>query len=289
LAGAKSFRRQRATPEPDGIYMTDVSVVIPTFRRCELLTEAIGSALAQQDVSVEIIVVDDSPEGSARDAVANLRDPRIQYVQSATPSGGRPALVRNEGWKKARGRFIHFLDDDDRVAGGYYRAAVAAFESHPECGVVFGQIRPFSEPESAALEFEQQFFRRAARRTRLWSRLGSRWALAANLLFMPTLLVNSACMIRREHVQSLDGYDANIMLNEDVDFFCRAIRAYGCRFLDQVVVHYRILPTSLMHGRTGNQKLIDSYQRMYARYRAKHGGIELLAMKILARTVMRVL
>jgi glycosyltransferase involved in cell wall biosynthesis len=269
--------------------MNDVSVVIPTFRRQELLIEAINSALRQADVCVEIIVVDDSPEGSAREAVASLHDPRIRYVQSAVPSGGRPALVRNHGAKMATGRFIHFLDDDDRVADGYYRDAVAAFDTHPESGVVFGQIQPFSEPDSAALSLEREFFGSAARRTRRWSRWGARWPVVANLLFMPTLLVNSACIIRREHVQRLGGYDVHITLNEDVDFFCRAIRIFGCHFLDQVVVHYRILPNSLMHGRTGNQKLIDSYQRMYARYRETHGGAELLAMKIFARTVMRVL
>jgi len=274
--------------------MIDVSVVIPTFRRCELLLEAIRSvlrqpAMGQPNVSVEIIVVDDSPEGSARDAVAGLHDARIRYFQSETPSGGRPALVRNYGASKTNGRYVHFLDDDDLVADGYYRDAVAVFESHPDCGVVFGQIQPFSEPDSAALDHERAFFSRAARRTRFWSSLSSRRALTASLLFMPTLLVNSACLIRREHVNSLGGYDAHLLLNEDVDFFCRAIRAFGCRYLDQVVVHYRILPNSLMHGRSGNEKLIESYQRMYARYRATHGAAELLAMKIFARTVMRVL
>ena len=269
--------------------MKDVSVVIPTFRRQELLKEAISSALRQVDVSVEIIVVDDSPEGSAHEAVAGLQDPRIRYVKSAAPSGGRPALVRNHGAEMATGRFVHFLDDDDRVADGYYRDAVAAFDSRPKSGVVFGQIQPFSEPDSTSLASEREFFDTAARRTKRWSRWGSRWPVVAHLLFMPTLLVNSACIIRREHVQRLGGYDPKIALNEDVDFFCRAIRHFGVHFLDQVVVHYRILPNSLMHGRTGNQKLIDSYQRMYARYRETHGGAELLAMKIFARTVMRVL
>jgi glycosyltransferase involved in cell wall biosynthesis len=269
--------------------MIDVSVVIPTFRRRELLLEAIQSVLRQEGVSVEVIVVDDSPEGSARDAIQTLADPRVHYFQSETPSGGKPALVRNDGAKRATGRIVHFLDDDDRVAENYYRDAIATFEKHTDCGVVFGQIQPFSVPDSQDLAHEREFFDTAARRTRFWSSLGSRWAMTASLLFMPTLLVNSACLIRREHVQALGGYDANILLNEDVDFFCRAIRAFGCRFLDQVVIHYRILPNSLMHGRTGNDKLIASYQRMYARYRETHGAAELLALKIFARTVMRVI
>jgi glycosyltransferase involved in cell wall biosynthesis len=269
--------------------MIDICVVIPTFRRRELLLEAIQSVLRQTGVSIEVIVVDDSPEGSARSTVEALGDNRVRYFQSETPSGGKPALVRNYGAKRATGRFVHFLDDDDLVAQNYYRDAVAAFEAHRDCGVIFGQIQPFSSTGSPGLVHEREFFRTAARRTRFWSSLGSRWAMTASLLFMQTLLVNSACLIRREHVQALGGYDANILLNEDVDFFCRAIRAFGCRFLDQVVVHYRILPNSLMHGRTGNDKLIASYQRMYARYRETHGAAELLALKIFARTVMRVI
>jgi glycosyltransferase involved in cell wall biosynthesis len=43
--------------------MIDVSVVIPTFRRRALLLEAILSVLRQPQVSIEIIVADDSPEG----------------------------------------------------------------------------------------------------------------------------------------------------------------------------------------------------------------------------------
>ena len=209
--------------------MIDVSVVIPTFRRRELLLEAIQSVLRQPGVSVEIIVVDDSPEGSARDTVASVRDRRVHYFKSPSPSGGKPALVRNYGASKANGRYVHFLDDDDIVADGYYRDAIALFDAHPDCGVVFGRIQPFSRPHSAALDHERAFFNRAARRTRFWSGLSSRWALTASLLFLETLLVNSACMIRRKHVESLGGYDAQIHLTEDVDSRTRGWRGRRSR------------------------------------------------------------
>jgi glycosyltransferase involved in cell wall biosynthesis len=268
--------------------MIDVSVVIPTFRRPALLREAIGSALAQQGVSTEVIVIDDSPEGSARSVCADCNDPRINYVLNPSPSGGRPALVRNSGWPLAQGRIVHFLDDDDRVAPGYYRAAVETFAAQPRCGVVFGRIEPFSETESKAMTAERAFFADAARRARVAARLRARHWLVANLLFYQTVLVNSACLIRREFIAELGGYDPELKLNEDVDFYCRAIRAHGFAFLDRVVVHYRILGDSLMHGRSDNDGLVQSYQRMYSLYRAKHGAAELFALKLLARTVARV-
>src|SRR5260221_10766659 len=108
--------------------MPDVSVIVPTFRRPVQLKEAIASALAQSEVSLEVIVVDDSPEGSARAAVEGLGDARVRYLKHEPPSGGVPGRVRNAGWPLAQGRFVQFLDDDDRVAEGAHQAMVEALE-----------------------------------------------------------------------------------------------------------------------------------------------------------------
>lgn len=80
----------------------DFSVVIPTFRRPELLAEALASVLRQRDVTLEIIVVDDSPEGSAEHLVKGMADARIKYLKNPHPSGGVPSAVRNMGWPLAR-------------------------------------------------------------------------------------------------------------------------------------------------------------------------------------------
>ncbi len=66
----------------------DFSVVIPTFRRPETLIEAISSVLRQRDASVEIVVIDDCPEGSAEGAVTRLADARITYLKNPAPTGG---------------------------------------------------------------------------------------------------------------------------------------------------------------------------------------------------------
>jgi glycosyltransferase involved in cell wall biosynthesis len=267
--------------------MIDVSVVIPTFRRPRLLAEAIASVLAQRDVATELIVVDDSPEGSAREVVEQQGDRRLTYLRNEVPSQGRPALVRNAGWPKARGRFVHFLDDDDRVAAGFYRAAVEAFEAHPDRGVVFGRIDPFADEPQADLKNERRFFEVATRRARLAALLRSRRWMTFNLLFKETMLVNSSGIVRRECVEALGGYLPELSMNEDVDFFCRAIRRFGFHFLDQVVLHYRIVPDSLMHGRADDEALTESYRLMYQRYRHAYGSAEFLAMKVLAGTLLR--
>jgi glycosyltransferase involved in cell wall biosynthesis len=271
--------------------VVDVSVVIPTYRRPALLADAIASVLAQERESTEVIVVDDCPDGSARQTVERFRDPRLSYLQSDPISRGRPGRVRNAGWPRAQGRFVHFLDDDDVVADGFYRAAIDTFDYHPGHGVVFGRVEPFTEGNGAspAMDHERALLAAVDRRARLASLIHSRRWMTAHLLFRNTLFVNSACIIRRECLEALGGYDPEIGVNEGVEFFCRAIRMFGFEFLDRVVVRHRILGDSVLNGRTNNDKLVESYQRMRQQYRQAHGAAELFAMKVFAQTVLRVL
>ncbi|MBF5043667.1 MULTISPECIES: glycosyltransferase [Myxococcaceae] len=263
----------------------DVSVVIPTFRRPQALREALESVLAQEGVQVEVRVLDDSPEGSAREVVEAFRDARLTYVKREVPTGGDPAVVRNEGWPVARGRYVHFLDDDDRVAAGAYRAMVAALDANPRAGMVFGRVDPFGN-NAEVLAHQRAYFADAARRAKRAQKVGSRRWMATNMLFRPTVLVNSACMVRRECVAPLGGYRTECLVVEDVDFYLRVIRRFGFVFLDEVVVHYRTGETSLMHD-AHSERVVRSYGAIYERYRETYGQLELTALKLCARTVLR--
>ena len=112
----------------------EFSVVIPTYRRPQELLEAVHSVLGQLEVTVEVIIVDDSPEGSACAVVKRLNDPRVTYFRTPKPTGGVPSVVRNLGFPHANGIFVHFLDDDDIVPSGHYGAVKEAFAAHPEGG-----------------------------------------------------------------------------------------------------------------------------------------------------------
>jgi GT2 family glycosyltransferase len=265
----------------------EISVVVPTFRRPALVVEAVRSALAQEGVEVEVTVVDDSPEGSAEAPIASLADPRLSYHRMSSPTGGRPALVRNQGFKLTRGPLVHFLDDDDRVEPGAYADVARAFRVRPRCGVVFGRVEPFGA-EPGVLEHEHEVFNRAAHHARIYQRLRSRRLPVAHTYFCGPLFVNSACLVRREAVEAVGGYDPEIAVTEDLDFFTRAIRAAGFAFLDRVILQYRIGSGSLMDvHRHGSAQTLAASRRMYAKYRARHGRGEFLALHVLAKLVLR--
>src|SRR5580692_7628251 len=106
-----------------------VSVIIATFRRERLVLEAIASACAQRGPSLEVLVVDDSPEASAEPAVRSVTDPRVRYLHRSKWSGGHPGAVRNDAVAMARAPLLQFLDDDDRLVDGSLRHLSAALAS----------------------------------------------------------------------------------------------------------------------------------------------------------------
>lgn len=93
-----------------------VSVIIATYRRDESLKRALESVVQQTYKDIEIIVVDDNAEGSWSRKVKNIIEGiciqhPVTYIQNEVNKGS--AETRNIGIKKATGKYITFLDDDD--------------------------------------------------------------------------------------------------------------------------------------------------------------------------------
>ena len=258
-----------------------VSVVVPTFRRPAFLAEAVESALRQPE-TLEVLVVDDSPEGSACETAAALG---VRYLKMDVPSGGKPALPRNAGARLAGGRYLHFLDDDDVVLDGAYGHLAGALERDPGVGVAFGVVVPFGDER--ALPHERTYFADAARRAARAIRLGSQRAIVTTMLHQPTVLVNSACLIRRHLVELVGGYRAEAAPVEDVDFYLRAIRQFGCAFVAKPVLHYRVGHPSLMHSERQAERTCAAYAHIGTLYKQTWGVLEYRLLQLLAHTLLR--
>lgn len=91
----------------------DVSFVIAAYKAADTITRAIDSALAQEDVEVEVIVVDDASPDETAVVVEALVDPRIRLIRLPVNRG--PGVARNAGLDAARGDWVAILDADDTV------------------------------------------------------------------------------------------------------------------------------------------------------------------------------
>lgn len=94
-----------------------VSVVIPTYKRSEMLKRAIDSVLEQSYNNVECIVVNDNTPGDEFSQILYKlieeykNDNRFRFIEQEVHKNG--AAARNVGIRAAKGEYIAFLDDDD--------------------------------------------------------------------------------------------------------------------------------------------------------------------------------
>ena len=86
-----------------------LSIIIPTRDRPHLLPCAVKSALEQTFADLEVIVVDDA----STQLVELPPDPRLRIIRLSKSRGG--AAARNFGTDAAIGRWVMYLDDDDRL------------------------------------------------------------------------------------------------------------------------------------------------------------------------------
>lgn len=89
-----------------------ISVIVTTFNRVELLDLTLNSILKQSYANLEIIIVSDGSTDGTDKYINSLNDSRLLYIKLASNSG-LPAVARNHGIKKSRGKYIAFCDDDD--------------------------------------------------------------------------------------------------------------------------------------------------------------------------------
>ncbi|NJE76716.1 glycosyltransferase [Thermococcus sp. ES12] len=203
-----------------------VSVVIPTYNRSNLLKRAIESVLSQEFEDFELIVVDDASSDNTPEVVESIEDGRIRYVRLKRNSGG--PVTRNTGIKKARGKFIALLDDDDEWLPNRLETQVRKLEDlGREFGVVYGGFYYVSQRDGRILGKRLPKYRGD-----VYERL-----LRENFIGSPTLL------IRRECFKRTGLFDPKLTSSQDWDMWLRIAKHYKFEYVSEIVAKYYV------HGR----------------------------------------
>jgi exopolysaccharide biosynthesis WecB/TagA/CpsF family protein len=232
-----------------------ISVVIPTFRREHLLPRLLQRCAAQEGLApdgYEVVVVDNTPESTARVIVTNLaaRAPvSIRYVHE--PRAGI-SHARNRGIAEAQGELIAFIDDDEIPSPGWLAALMRTQQTF-RADVVLGPVRPvFEAAPQRFLGLFRAFFTQSSDAdtgTRVSPntpfRLGSRGACYR------AMASNNALMVRSRCFTSATPFDPGLGLTggEDTLFFMQLHMAgrhiVWCR---EALVHERV-PKERLTGR----------------------------------------
>ena len=202
-----------------------VSIVMPAWNpRPDWLLAAVGSALAQSDCALELIVVDDGSPAPVTQLLADVTDPRLRLIRV---EHGGVAHARNAGVREARGRFIRFADADDvldqastarlvRLAGDDGAIAYGATRVCDE------RLRPL-DVKSSQLQG---------------------WIAEACLLYRFDVRHMSMLFPRRV-VESVGGWDTALRQCQDWDYVLRALEHAPVRGERRVATYYRRHAASL--------------------------------------------
>lgn len=101
------------------------ALVIPTYRRPEMVLQAVDSALSQARPFDQIIVIADGLDDPAVPLLAELP------VDVVSIPRGREAVARNTGVEMASTDWVCFLDDDDLLHPRYLSRVAAEVEADP--------------------------------------------------------------------------------------------------------------------------------------------------------------
>ena len=119
-----------------------LSVIIPTFNRAHLLSEAINSILSQPFSIHEIIIIDDASTDSTQklchDLQLNGLKSDIILIRNSTNLGAQ--VSRNRGLLSSTGDAILFMDSDDILAEKGVMLIMRELENSPSLDYVYGKV-----------------------------------------------------------------------------------------------------------------------------------------------------
>ncbi len=180
-----------------------VSAVVPAYNRAATLPEALDSALAQEGVPFEVVVVDDGSTDATPEVLARYGD-RIRVHRQA--NAGQSAAV-NRGVEMARGDLVALLDSDDAWLPGKLARQVPMLDSDASAGMLYAAV-DFMDAEGRAVPDP-----RPPRKTPSGGILGA--LLEGNFIRTPTVLLRRALFLEA------GGYDPDLRCVNDWDLWLR--------------------------------------------------------------------
>ncbi|MDP3900889.1 MAG: glycosyltransferase [bacterium] len=230
--------------------MPNVSVIITTYRRPELLEEAIRSVLSQTFTDFELVIVDDASLDDTRKVATSFQDDRISYICHETNKGD--AAAKNTGIRSAKGQYVISLDDDDLFVPWTLERLVERMEGDGVSGGAYGwswwvydhgkTLKILAATQEGSLSLR----------------------ILSHQLFTNILL-------KREVFEKIGLYDEKLRSNYDHDFYLRLAKAYAIEAVPEILFVIRLQgkhlsEISLPHMRSHEEvtRRYDSHARKKA-------------------------
>lgn len=234
-----------------------VSVIVPTYNAAQYLPGTIESVLSQTFGDFELLIIDDGSTDNTVEVAERYKklDKRVQLFSQANQG---VSVTRNTGIQRSVGKFVAFIDADDRWLPQKLASHLKHFNQDTNLGVSFGRVE-FLNPEGQPTG---QFSN-----SRL-SDIKPHHFLSEN----PTVTVSNIVVLR-EVFKEIGSFEESMNYSEDMDWLLRVACSdrWKVEGINEVLTQYRTstggLSSNLYRMEEGWNLLVD---------RAKHYAPELV-------------
>ena len=204
-----------------------VSILIPAYNSEESIGNTLRSALAQTWARKEIIMVDDGSTDGTAEIVKRFEAEGVRLVLQRSQGA---SAARNKAFSLCHGDYIQWLDADDLLSPDKIAAQMKWLSTH-------GSRRTLVT--CAWGKFLYRYYRAKFVPSDLWRDLSPmEWLLRKmeKNIYMQT----GAWLVSRELTEAIGPWDTRLSVDDDGEYFCRAILASeGVQFVPEGKVFYR--------------------------------------------------
>ncbi len=215
-----------------------LSIVIPNWNGKTFLGTCLNSLRQQSEASIEIIIVDNASSDGSGQFIATSY-PEVRLIELAANRGFTGAC--NIGIEAAAGEFIALLNNDTEVDANWAAEIIAAFDAHPEVGIVASKMLLFDQRDR--LHTAGDFFTTdgQAGNRGAWQRDQGQYERAENVFSA----CGGASAYRRAMLEEIGSLDDDFFfLLEDVDLAWRAqLAGHRVWYAPKAIVYHHLSAT----------------------------------------------
>jgi len=203
-----------------------VSVILPTFNRLHFLRAAFESLCAQTFTDWELVVADDGSEPETRRYLRSLVEPgRVTILW--LPHSGRPAVVRNAALRKARGKYVAFLDSDDLWTPNKLQRQIETLRARLTC---LWSYTAFVRVDASGTPLPEET-------TRPW--VPYEGEIFAEVVTGRASIRTPAVVATRQLIEQAGAFDEALLSAEDYDLWMRLALSSPVAIVDEPLVRVR--------------------------------------------------
>lgn len=234
IAGSCRIRLKQAMS--DDLKQAELSVVVPTYNRAELVVQCIRSLKACDVTRLEIIVVDDGSTDDTARVIASESD--VMYLRQ---NNSGPATARNLGIAHSHGRYVAFLDSDDQWLPGAATEIIRFLDANPDVDLVFCEAQ-MGNPRNGygswiEMAGERAFFELPCRHSDKNFRVLERGPFFAQMLVRNAVFIGATIM-RREAFELAGGFDRELCGAADWELWLRMASQMTFAFCSEPLAIY---------------------------------------------------